>query len=371
MGKIKVLFLLLFVTNSFGQMVIAKIDRAVWPYPINSKIDFDVASKMEMLVFSEVLSEYSALDQMELSNKIGVKNINVKSVRNWETKTKSIMQDNFSQLMPESLPVCISVKKNTDWNVLAGFQLEKKIPADLKKWYYASRIFHEDYLVELYRLAALNPRITSEIAAIDETEINGDNFRQKHFLLTFDDGPTAGNGNTDKMISVLNARGLKGIFFVLGDSFKQRLNASSVKSLQSLYEGQVVASHAKIHKSHQKFADWQASLDFTQNVIKSVTKQEKLIYFRPPYGQRNKALVDYVNSHQSKVVLWNMDSQDWNKDINAKEVANRQITLMLLWRKGILLFHDVHQKAQGAVPIIHDYFKKADIIWIDPNHTQL
>ncbi|MCL9806015.1 polysaccharide deacetylase family protein [Flavobacterium amniphilum] len=371
MVKLRFLLLLLFVSNSFGQMLIAKIDRSVWPYPMNSKADFDVASKMEMLVFSEVLNEYSALNQTELFYKIGVKNLNVKSIRNWEAKTKNIILDNFNQLLPESLPTHVSVKKNMDWNTLTSFQLEKKIPENLKKWYQASRIFHEDYLVELYRLAALNPRITSEIAAIDGTEVNGDDFKQRHFLLTFDDGPTPATGNTDKMISVLNTRGLKGLFFVLGDNFNQRLNASSAKALQNLYEGHVVASHAKVHKSHQKFTEWQASLDFTQKVIKSVKKSDKLVYFRPPYGQRNKTVVDYVNTHQSKVVLWNMDSQDWNKDINAKEVASRQITLMLLWRKGILLFHDVHSKAQTAVPLIHDYFKKADVIWIDPNSAQL
>ena len=66
-----------------------------------------------------------------------------------------------------------------------------------------------------------------------------------------------------------------------------------------------------------------------------------------------------------------MDSQDWNKDITARQVADRQITLMLLWRKGILLFHDVHYKAQTAVPIIKEYFKKANINWVDPTVAKI
>ncbi|WP_136667336.1 polysaccharide deacetylase family protein [Flavobacterium sp. H122] len=370
--KIKFLGLLLFVSfNSFSQRDFAKIDRSVWPFPINSATDFDAASKMEMLVFLEVFNEYAGLNQTELSQKTGVKNVNITSVKKWESKTKNILLDNFKSLSSESLSTFVSVKKNSDWNTLTAFQLGKSIPANLKNWYYSSKIFYEDYLAELYRLAALNPRITSEIAVIDNTEITGDNFNQKHFLLTFDDGPTPQNGNTDKLLKVLDEYNLKGIFFVLGDNFKQRSDVSSAKSIEGLYVENVVGSHAKIHKSHQNFAGWQSSLDFTQNTIKATIKQESPVYFRPPYGQRNKTLVDYVNSHQSKVVLWNMDSQDWNNNMTAKQVADRQITLMLLWRKGILLFHDIHPKAQKAVPVIHDYFKKAAINWIDPNVIQL
>lgn len=370
--KTKFLVLFLFVfSNSYSQKNFAKIDRSVWPFPINSATDFDAASKMEMLVFSEVFNECTGLNQTELSQKTGVKNVNIASVKKWESKTKGILLDNFKSLSVESLSTFVLVKKNIDWNSLTTFQLEKNIPVNLKSWYYSSKIFYEDYLIELYRLAALNPRITSEIATINDAEITGDSFEQKHFLLTFDDGPTIANGNTDKLLKVLNEYSLKGVFFVLGDNFKQRLDASSVKSMEGLYGENVLGSHAKTHKSHQKFTEWQSSLDFTQNIIKSTSKSKATVYFRPPYGQRNKTLVDYVNNHQSKVVLWNMDSQDWNNNMTAKQVADRQITLMLLWRKGILLFHDIHPKAQKAVPEIYDYFKRAEIFWISPNVIQL
>lgn len=366
MKRLKVLLFLLIATQSFGQINAAKIDRSIWPYPINSKSDFDVTSKMEMLVFTEVFNDYMSLTTSELSLKIGVKNVSEKSVKEWEARTKKLLLDNFHNLLDESLPKYIPIKKDADWNSLITLQLNKNISSELKNWYNSSKVFHQDYLIELYRLAALNPRITSEIAAIDENEITGDRFKQKHFLLTFDDGPTPQNGNTDKLLKVLNENNLKGIFFVLGDNFNQRLNSTSSKSIELLYGQNLVASHGKIHKSHQKLQDWQNSIDYTQDIIKSNIKSKEIVYFRPPYGQRNKVVVDYLNTHNSKVVLWNMDSQDWNKDITGKQVADRQITLMLLWRKGILLFHDVHAKAQIAAPIIKEYFKKADINWIDP-----
>jgi peptidoglycan-N-acetylglucosamine deacetylase len=367
MNKLKVLLLLFVVTHTFGQINVAKIDRSLWPNPINSKVDFDVASKMEMLVFAQIFNDYMSLSVSELSLKIGVKNVSEKSVAEWETKTKKLLLDNFHNLLDESLPKYIPIKKDIDWNSLITLQLNKNVPSELKNWYNSSKVFYQDYLSELYRLAALNSRITSEIATIDDNEITGDRFKQKYFLLTFDDGPTPQNGNTDKLVKVLNENNLKGIFFVLGDNFNQRLNSTSSKSIEMLYGQNLVASHGKIHKSHQRLQDWQNSIDFTQDIIKSNIKSKTLVYFRPPYGQRNKTVVEYLNNHQSKVMLWNMDSQDWNKEITGKEVADRQITLMLLWRKGILLFHDVHSKVQTAVPLINNYFRKADIKWIDPS----
>lgn len=371
MNKLKIFLLLLVGSQSFGQRNFAKIDRTTWPNPINSKVDFDVASKMEMLVFVEVFKNFMSLNSSELALKVGVKTANEKSVTEWEGKTKNLLVNNFNNLLDESLSVFVPIKKNMDWNYLKMIELNKNIPPSLENWYKQSKIFYQDYLSELYRLATLNPRITSEIAKLDETEVTGDNFEQKHFLLTFDDGPTSQNGNTDKLVKVLNENNLKGIFFVLGDNFNQRLEFTSAKSLEMLYGQNLVASHGKIHKSHQKFPEWQNSIDYTQNVIKSNVKSKMMVYFRPPYGQRNKALIDYLNNHQSKVVLWNMDSQDWNKDITARQVADRQITLMLLWRKGILLFHDVHSKAQTAVPIIKEYFKKANINWVDPTVAKI
>lgn len=371
MNKIKILLVLLFVNQIFGQRSVAKIDRALWPQSINSKTDFDVASKMEMLVFVEVFKEYIKLNPSELSLKIDVRFVNDKSITEWEAKTKKLLLANFQTLSDESLRLHISIKKNIDWNSLEQLNLAKNIPSNLKTWYNSARVFYQDYLSELYRLAALNPRITSEIMTLDETEITGDKFKQKHFLLTFDDGPTPQNGNTDRLLKVLNENNLKGIFFVLGDNFEQRIKSTSAKSLALLYGDNLVASHGKFHKSHQKYPDWQNSIDFTKKTIDSTIDQKGMVYFRPPYGQRNKILVDYLKAHESKVMLWNMDSQDWNKEISGQEVAHRQITLMLLWRKGILLFHDVHAKAQTAVPIIKEYFRKAEVNWIDPSTLKI
>jgi peptidoglycan-N-acetylglucosamine deacetylase len=38
---------------------------------------------------------------------------------------------------------------------------------------------------------------------------------------------------------------------------------------------------------------------------------------------------------------------------------------MLLWRHGIILFHDVHPKAQVAVPWLHEQLSSSGARWMD------
>ena len=264
--------------------------------------------------------------------------------------------------------VSFPVSKNSSWETTTALNLDQLMPKQLAKWYESSKTFYTHYCIEQIRLAALYPRITSEILQLSQNEIQGHDFAQKNFLLTFDDGPTVTNGNTDKLLQVLDTYNLKAMFFVLGTSLNNRLQASSSKALNDLYGQNLVLSHGKVHESHQKYEAWKESIDYTNNLIHKVfNSKNKMVYFRPPYGQRNQKVTDYFVQNQSKLIFWNMDSQDWSSKINAQEVADRQITLMLLWRKGILLFHDIHSKAQTAVPIIHDYFKNAKINWVNPN----
>jgi peptidoglycan/xylan/chitin deacetylase (PgdA/CDA1 family) len=128
----------------------------------------------------------------------------------------------------------------------------------------------------------------------------------------------------------------------------------------------LLASHGKVHKPHPLYNAWQRSITFTDSVIDRVVGKERAIkYFRPPYGQRNDKIVDFLSTHKGKVMLWNIDSQDWNAKITSQEVADRVMTLMLLWRRGIILFHDIHSKASTALPIIFDSTKNTNVEWMD------
>jgi hypothetical protein len=41
------------------------------------------------------------------------------------------------------------------------------------------------------------------------------------------------------------------------------------------------------------------------------------------------------------------------------------MTLMLLWRRGVILFHDIHPKALVAVPWLLDHTRQTGVVWQD------
>ena len=369
--RICLLFVLIsfFAKAQYGPKDIAKSDRALWTEPMASSTDFDIASKCEMLVFISVFNKYANYSVDEIKNFSNVKSVNITSVEKWKAETKKILLENFNSLEKESLDKIIKISQKPNWETLTNTNIEKQLSENLTDWYINSKAFYQYYVYEQIRLAALSPKITSEIETLNSNEITGKEFAQKHFLLTFDDGPTPVNGNTDKTMEMLAKYDLHAVFYALGESLQNRKSATSVASLQKLYAEQSLASHGKVHKSHQKMTDWKNSIDFTHDLIATISNKKE-IDFRPPYGQRTKEVAKYLEKSNAKIVLWNLDSQDWNQKINATEVANRQITLMLLWRKGILLFHDIHPKAQKAVPTIYNYFKNCKLSWVNSNYLK-
>lgn len=370
-------FLILLVSSFiFGQGPenIATVDRNLWTKPMNNSKDFDVASKMEMLVFVNVLSEIETQKLSDIFNTLNVKEPNIKSVNTWKTKTKKQILKNCTILEKSALSEIVSLQNISSYeNIsLEAKKLEKDIPTELKPWYKQSKKFYTTYILECLRLAAKNPKRTSEIELIDNSEKNGFEQKDKSFLLTFDDGPTlSSDGNTDEVIKMLKNNQLSGIFFLSGDRLQQRVNKEGKEKLVMLYGTNAIGSHSMIHQSHQYLKTWKNQVDEASQLIRATFGlNNQKMYFRAPYGQRTLEMTKYLNQDKQPILLWNIDSQDWNNKISSKEVSSRVIALMLLWRKGIILFHDVHPKAKNAVPEINQYFEKANIKWLQPKEIQ-
>ena len=131
-------------------------------------------------------------------------------------------------------------------------------------------------------------------------------------------------------------------------------------ALAGLYKGQCVGAHGFEHLSHEKRSKyavesrWQSSVTDTIALLKNSFDGTSIFLplFRPPYGQRKSDSGAFFQREGLQVALWNMDSQDWNAQIEAEDIINRMEILMLIKRRGVLLFHDIHPKAQKAVPVI-------------------
>lgn len=350
-----------YISFASGPNKVAKSDRSLWPYEINTPQGFDKASKYEILAFIKTFDaiENQLKTEDDIKNYVGRDKVSVESVEKYKALTKIKFSKLYSFFYVKDNPEFVNrlpfMKISPDFFWYKG--LEEGVPAhltnspdELKPWMQNSEDFYQTYIYEQIRLAALFPNITSEIDVLDDSEIKDIKHTDKQFILTFDDGPTAKAGNTDRLINTLKANDKGAIFFVLGDNLVKR------NDTKELYDGFILASHGKEHKVHTKKEFFEDSINFTAEKITQIYPNQKECYFRPPYGQRSIDTIKFLKKKKCSVLLWDIDSQDWSSKMTAKEVKDRVITLMLLKRSGIILFHDIHRKANDVLPMIWSEF---------------
>ena len=133
-----------------------------------------------------------------------------------------------------------------------------------RPWFDDATEFQRSYLDELLKLAAVFPRFNSEVEALNDNEFAGWGLPDRHFLLSFDDGPTRGPGHpepnaedTDRTIEMVRDNRVNAIFFVMGKTFQARLQETSAGAMKALYSGLCVGDHGWVHKSHALWPQWQ------------------------------------------------------------------------------------------------------------------
>ncbi len=307
---------------------------AIWPEPVNSVEQFDRASYYINVEFLRQLQSIRRLDISEIEARTAVKNPDMFSVQRWYQFVDGIVQNNLNYLRSQlNLGKC-DLKDHATW--------WQQLPEQYTSWQQAHAKFVQQYLNEQLRLAALFTRVDNETLPLSKSEFFGWELPDRHFVLTFDDGPAA-DGVTEALIAQLNQYNLQGVFFPLGE------NADCYENkLPSLYQNHCLASHGYEHFAHSAESQWQDSVIKTHALL---NQQEAFVpWFRPPYGQRSIEMVNYLkNELSTRTMLWNIDSQDWQRSIDEAGVEDRVMTLMLLWRRGIVLMHDAQQKTASTL----------------------
>lgn len=371
-AKISILLLILCVAAvSLAAPVkhVAVIDRSLWPDSLSTRAEFDRASRAENILFLKALLTLQEQHQ-DFLTLLEVKSINQQSLEQWSEKTFDLILQNIfvarkSCYDQEDLGCKPAMIRRNNIKEYAE-QLVNTIPPRYTTWSNAALEFYRAYGIEQLRLAALFPATTSEILTLSDQEKTGLEWNDLEFLLTFDDGPTLKGGITDHVCSTLIKEDLHGIFFVLRDPFQARIETTSPKEVQALYKDQCVGIHGSVHKPHPKMNNWKESIDSSLIQVNTLFKEKAIpMFFRPPYGQRTKEMINYLKDRNVSILLWNIDSQDWHSQISKERMADRVLTLMLLWRRGIVLFHDTHAKTLTAIPDIIKRTKTVGIQWKD------
>lgn len=351
---------------------IATLDRSTWPEQVNSPVLFDVASRAHVLMFARALADSEALDDAGLGKRLGLRQINRQSIdalreRLWQKLWRNF--DQAQQSCDQDASFCFAID---DLPALRAQAVDYEVDADsfYIGWAPAGLAFSESYLDELLRQAALFPQISSEIERFSDLELNGDRFSDRLFLLTFEGGPTAEGGVTDGLAEYLRKQQINGTFFVLGNSLRSRQQKTSSAQLQGLYQGQCVGVQGWQYRSHSQWVDWQDSIVRSAAQAQGDLPDNYVALFRPPYGQRRADSEAFFASQNMKVALWDIDARDDDGRINAEQAGQRVLSLMLLWRHGIIVFHDTQAKALTALPWLFKETAQSGIGWQDCREFQ-
>ena len=217
----------------------------------------------------------------------------------------------------------------------------------------SGRAFIADYTAEQQRLAKIQNRYPSEVRwSRDETA--GWEQPDRTFQLTFDDGPRPGTSQT--ILARLRKHGLPATFFVLG----KQLAAGKPPD----YSGFTVASHSFNHANLLELSATALSAEFSDTQKQAARSGLKLApLFRAPYGSRSDRELLLMKKLGLRSVLWNVDSQDWQADMQARpgRIASRTLALMLLHRRGIVLMHDVQPKTPDELARLLPLLTRLDI----------
>jgi peptidoglycan/xylan/chitin deacetylase (PgdA/CDA1 family) len=169
--------------------------------------------------------------------------------------------------------------------------------------------------------------------------------------LTFDAG-NEGGGAAPRLLEIFRERGIHVTFFLSG----QWVDHNPLLAQQMLLDGHELANHSYSHPDFTHLSDSQIvyELDYTDQVVSDVTGSHTRPYFRPPFGARNRRVLDVAAASGFRSVYWSLDSGDWLPRATAAAVAGK--ILRYAAPGDIVVEHVGADASADALPVILDEF---------------
>ena len=149
------------------------------------------------------------------------------------------------------------------------------------------------------------------------------NTNEKVVALTFDDGPTE---KTDEILKTLEEENIKATFFLTGDSIKGNIDKARSIALAGHEIGNHTYSHQRMIFKSPEFI--KKEIESTDELIRQTGYQGD-IYFRPPNGKKLIFLPYYLNKHNRKTIMWNIEPDSYPEIAGSAEkiieLVNHQI----------------------------------------------
>jgi peptidoglycan/xylan/chitin deacetylase (PgdA/CDA1 family) len=188
----------------------------------------------------------------------------------------------------------------------------------------------------LLALVAGGPGAAGLARAADPVTIWAGNPSQKAVALTFDDGPSP--IYTPEILALLRHYHAQATFFVLGERVEKY--PGLIRAM--LRDGHEVGNHSFDHDRLTKLSrpGWQGEmkeLERTQMDLEVLGCPRRGQLMRPPYSAFDERLVAYLKHTHRGLVLWNVDSGDW-QGLDAQAIEHN--VLDRVKNGSIVVFHD-------------------------------
>ena len=196
-----------------------------------------------------------------------------------------------------------------------------------------------------------------EDALVAERQLNGSELPDKTISLTFDDGPGKRSG---ELADYLASKGVKAAFFINGSKVAGRQGAID----KIVGRGHLLANHTHNHKQLTKLS--------AASIVKEIADTDTIIaaaqpdgpwVVRAPFGAWNGSVARAVNASDMRKyvgsVFWDeggaltanaaADWDCWGKGVSVQRCGELYLKEIRTKRRGIVLFHDVHDKTVDMI----------------------
>lgn len=198
---------------------------------------------------------------------------------------------------------------------------------------------------------------------------------EKTIYLTFDDGPTP--EITNWTLNTLKAYNAKATFFCIGNNVEKHPEIFQ----NIIKEGHAIGNHTHNHLKgwKTKTDDYLANIKLCENAFNDaylkfeklnpkfqisnskIVNQKSLTVnlFRPPYGKIKSAQAKKLLALNYKIIMWDVISFDWDKNIKEETCLNNVITKA--GNGSVVVFHDSLKATKNmtyTLPKVLDYFSK-------------
>lgn len=331
--------------------------REAWPDSLASHPGFNAASRAEILSFGAELMTSELLPLEDLARQIGGDNADGLRLEQYRQLLWRRLLTAYRAASQEC-PRCAHPATVAEMRQL--LLSPPVLPERYLVWQKLSREYHARYLQHLLRRAlAVDIGGANESVMLTPDELTGFELMDGEFLLTFDGGPSVLSDNR-RLVQMLNQSGQNAVFFLVGTLLQDRLHAGSLQN--DAYADNCVATQGMLPQPLLVQADWSVSLAQGRWVLQSLTETTRLPWFRPPDGLRD---LEISTRAPGRVILWNIESHDAAADASAERVTDEVMTQMLLWRRGVIRFHETQPWAATILPALFARLQTSPVRWVD------